>query len=139
MKRAKLIIVEGEDRGREFKLDKSRIRIGRSKLNEIILDESDISQFHAQIVAKRGKFIIANLGSHLGVEVNGEKVGERVLSAGDRVKIGTFQFEFQRDEAAPSEAREGFRPLHLLTIILIALLILLLAYALYWSRKLLAG
>jgi hypothetical protein len=64
------------------------IRIGRAPECEIVLKDSHVSRRHARLAPRDGVLILTDLGSTNGTRVNGHRVTEVVLGAGDRVQIG---------------------------------------------------
>lgn len=63
--------------------------IGRNSANDIVLDDKMVSRQHAQlIVLENGQVTIKDLGSSNGTFVNGNKITECNLKAGDIVKCG---------------------------------------------------
>jgi pSer/pThr/pTyr-binding forkhead associated (FHA) protein len=64
------------------------LRIGRSPACDIVLDDASVSRRHAVIVHRGGRAVILDDRSLNGVFVNGERVGEAVLSDGDGIAIG---------------------------------------------------
>ena len=70
-------------------------RIGRQRNdNHIVLVSPDISRFHAQIVVSSDAIEITDLESSNGTFVNGQRVQERSLEAGDMVAFSD-EFSFQ--------------------------------------------
>jgi hypothetical protein len=64
------------------------IRIGRAPECEIVLKDNHVSRRHARLAPRNGVLILTDLGSTNGTRVNGNRVTEVVLGAGDRVQIG---------------------------------------------------
>jgi hypothetical protein len=63
--------------------------IGRNATNNVILDDKMVSRQHAQlIILDNGQVVIKDLGSSNGTFVNGNKISEYNLKAGDIVKCG---------------------------------------------------
>lgn len=70
--------------------------IGRTRQNDIVIEEADVSRQHARVVLEDASYVIRDLGSNNGTWVNDEKVeGARTLVHGDRVAIGNQNFRFQ--------------------------------------------
>jgi Ca-activated chloride channel family protein len=71
--------------------------IGRGHDNEIQLDESSLSRRHARIMRVDNKFLLMDLGSTNGCQVNGQNVaaGQREIRNGDLVKLGFVEFRFE--------------------------------------------
>jgi hypothetical protein len=71
--------------------------IGRGQDNEIPLNEVSLSRRHARIMLVDGRFVIMDMGSTNGCEVNNMRVLQsRVpLMDGDIVKLGFVEFRFE--------------------------------------------
>jgi pSer/pThr/pTyr-binding forkhead associated (FHA) protein len=74
------------------------ITIGRGEHNVIVLDRDLlVSRRHAVIEQKGESFTIRDLGSTNGTYVNGDPLKEReerILEAGDVIKLGKTEFNF---------------------------------------------
>ncbi len=66
--------------------------IGRGKSNTLVIPEKVISLFHAKIIAFNQTAYIQDLDSTNGTYVNGKRVHQHILRAGDFVIIGTYRF-----------------------------------------------
>jgi pSer/pThr/pTyr-binding forkhead associated (FHA) protein len=81
-----------------------RIRIGRTKENDLAIDETSISKYHASIVLEAGpRYFIADTGSTNGTFINGERMsyGRSVrLRPSDVVRFGNVEVNFDL-KAAP--------------------------------------
>ena len=64
------------------------IAIGRAPECELVLRDSRVSRRHARLTARDGVLVLTDLGSTNGTRVNGHRVTEVVLGAGDRIAIG---------------------------------------------------
>lgn len=64
------------------------IHIGRSPECELVLRDSRASRRHARLTARNGVLVLTDLGSTNGTRVNGHRITEVVLGAGDRIDIG---------------------------------------------------
>jgi hypothetical protein len=74
---------------------KGTLRIGRSKHNNIVINEEYISANHAQIYEKGYKYVIKDLSSTNGVLINGKSLkGEKMLLNSDVLEIGGHKFTF---------------------------------------------
>jgi len=88
-----LVSYEIDPAGIDFKLYKGRIKIGRSKHCEIIVNDSTISEEHVLLLCKDEKIIIQDELSANGTFVNGKQIEERVLlKDGDEIKLGSVTF-----------------------------------------------
>ena len=84
--------------GCHYPLEGAKIRIGRLPDNDIVLSDADISRHHAVIVDTGTSFMIQDLHSSNGVEVQGQRIDVSAdLVGGDRIRIGSHEFTFEID------------------------------------------
>jgi len=90
--------------------DKPEITIGRSKKNDIHLNNLGISKKHARIVRKEGHYIIEDLQSTNGTFLLEEQIQRALLSGNDIVTIGKYSlvisYNFRNPSGATSDIRE---------------------------------
>jgi pSer/pThr/pTyr-binding forkhead associated (FHA) protein len=84
-----LTVLSGPDMGFRFRIKPTVVAgMGRDMANEVVLDDPATSRNHAQIQFRKGAYVLTDLGSANGTLVNDQRVTERALSDGDRIKIG---------------------------------------------------
>ena len=84
-----LIMRSGPTPGATFTLEGDQIDIGRDSINEIVINDAEISRRHARLTFQGGKYVLEDLGSTNGTFVNGQRLaGPRVLKAGEVVSFG---------------------------------------------------
>lgn len=76
--------------------------VGRSKSNDIPLDSSSVSRFHARLLNKPDGVWLVDLQSSNGCQVNGRRTSSQVLREGDLVLIGHCRFRFSAATQHPS-------------------------------------
>lgn len=85
-----------DNTGRHYRLDAASTRIGRLADNDIVLDDTDVSRYHAVIIDTGTSFVISDLRSTNGVEVQGQRIHfSTTLADGDHIRIGGYQFTFE--------------------------------------------
>lgn len=94
----KLKLVEGDLDIKDYPM-KANTSIGRSPSNDVVLKEPKVSRQHAAINLYNDNYILVDLKSSNGVFVNGTKVDETVLHAGDEISIGGYKFIFMKNNA----------------------------------------
>lgn len=78
------------DGGRKsFSIQTSKTTIGRDPTNSLVVNDQDVSSFHAEIVVSKDGFLLKDLGSANGTYVNGKKISECYLYVGDEIILGT--------------------------------------------------
>ena len=70
------------------------IRIGGDDGADLYLEDISVSRSHAEVAAQDDVYVIRDLGSLNGTYVNGCRVDEAVLNAGDEIRIGRFRLTF---------------------------------------------
>ena len=76
------------------------LTIGRAADNDVVVRDERVSRHHARIAGRRGSLVLSDLGSTNGTEVNGQRVSDVVLGAGDRIRMGETTLEVEVDEAS---------------------------------------
>jgi V8-like Glu-specific endopeptidase len=87
----RLQFLTGLQRGRGFASAGARVRIGRSRDNDLVLPDvaaPAASRHHAEAVLERGRWWLVDLSSANGTFVNGRRIERVALAAGDRLRIG---------------------------------------------------
>src|SRR5581483_6302488 len=91
-------------------IDKPLFTIGRRSEADLRLPGADISRAHAEIAVQDGTCTIRDMQSRFGTFVNGERVAEKALSDGDRVRFGQAgdtEITFVTGDEAPSVERSA--------------------------------
>ncbi len=89
-----ITILEGPEKGKKYSFDRVQITIGRTMENDVVLPDRGISRQHVYIRDKGGAYILKDLGSSNGTFLNGKRVEQEVLSAGDIISIGQSKIRF---------------------------------------------
>jgi pSer/pThr/pTyr-binding forkhead associated (FHA) protein len=100
-----LKIIQGPEKGRVFKFDRIQITIGRTVDNDVVLPDPGISRQHLSIRDKGGAYIVKDLGSSNGTQLNGQKIVEEVLKPGDQIRAGGALILFEGPIAESKAAR----------------------------------
>lgn len=90
-------------------LEQDVMNIGRSRDNHIILDDTTVSRHHLQIRLRLGRFMLFDTQSQGGTFVNGVRVKEHTLQAGDVIRIGNTQMVYMEDHPL-GETETGVYP-----------------------------
>ena len=86
--------LRGKD-GQRYPL-RSTTRIGRRLDNDIVLDDDDVSRYHAVVIDTGSSYVISDLRSTNGVQVQGRRIrSTATLTDGDHIRIGGHEFTFE--------------------------------------------
>jgi len=90
----RLRVAEGEEKGFVYEIFEVPVTIGAAAGNDLIFTDEEISRNHA-VFERRGATIeLVDSNSENGTFVNGDRVGRRRVSRGDRVRLGeVVEFE----------------------------------------------
>jgi len=70
--------------------------IGRDVENDVVIDDTKISRFHASIYYEQGHYRLKDLHSKNGVYLNGKKIADpERLSEGYLIRLGSTIFRFE--------------------------------------------
>ncbi|MBM7855744.1 hypothetical protein JOC37_002159 [Desulfohalotomaculum tongense] len=93
----RLVVEEGQDKGKEFPLGNYRMVIGRRDTCDIVLADPSVSRRHAQLDNQDSRYVLTDLNSTNGTFVNGEKITKKLLEPEDVITIGTTVCIFKVD------------------------------------------
>ncbi|MBD3393813.1 MAG: transglycosylase SLT domain-containing protein [Chitinivibrionales bacterium] len=87
-----LEMIRGTETGRRYSLPDGAVSVGRSSRNTVAFagGERSVSAHHAIIYKSPGRIMIQDLQSTNGTFVNGERVTDKELRAGDEVGFGAM-------------------------------------------------
>jgi hypothetical protein len=91
---ARLVALEGHFYRTHIALPTTRVVLGRSETADIVIPDRAVSLNHAEIRNVGGTYVLRDLGSPLGTEVNGARIREACLTHGDRIRIGSTVYWF---------------------------------------------
>src|SRR3954468_2404365 len=107
LNQCKLVVVKGEQRGREYNISGDVIRIGKVEGNDLVLPEETVSRVHCEILRDAKGHLLRDLHSTNGTFLDGAEIKEAYVRAGSVITIGAVQLKFQpfeeRIEILPSD------------------------------------
>lgn len=105
-----LTLAEKGGESKDLTFDKTEIRVGRVRDNDIVLPKGNVSKHHCRLVLQNGQLLVEDLGSTNGTYVNGRKIGEATsISTADKVFVGDFAIRVIGGVRA-GEPQLGFTP-----------------------------
>jgi adenylate cyclase len=102
-----LNVVTNDGRSYDFPILKGKITLGRGKDNSLILSDKYVSRQHAQIKKSKEGYLLTDLGSFNGTEVNGKSIQSILLKHNDKIKIGLTNLTFsteKEEELSPEDS-----------------------------------
>jgi hypothetical protein len=94
---ASLVLVQGGQPIRSWPLAAAELTIGRAEQSDIPLADPGVSRNHARVVREGDDFIVEDLRSTNGTEVNGQPIRRRRLANGDLLKLASSTLQFRRE------------------------------------------
>lgn len=92
-----LVMFRPDGQRRDFPISKPSTLIGRGEECSMRVPLSQVSRKHCELIQNNGYLKLKDLGSSNGTYVNGKRVLEKKLKAGDRLQIGSLVFTVQID------------------------------------------
>ena len=81
--------------GRRQQISKRVTTVGRSRDNDVVVNDPNVSRKHAEIRHVGLDYFLVDLESTNGIEVNGQKTRRHALSDGDVIQMGTTQIRVE--------------------------------------------
>jgi len=108
---ATLHLVKGNPKGKQVEVPEGTLTVGRAEDRDLIIASTRVSRQHCDIVNDAGGLSVRDHDSGNGTFINGQKVKEQSLEAGDQLTIGPLTFlveiegvkEKAGGEAVPAE------------------------------------
>jgi len=86
---ARIVVLAGKLAGDKYAIGKE-LTLGRGEKADVQVDDTLVSRVHVRIFQhENGSYLIEDLASRNGTQVNGMGVTRRVLTYGDRIQIGS--------------------------------------------------
>jgi DNA-binding NtrC family response regulator len=97
LQRCNLVQVQGPEPGRVHPLTAARTTVGKSTDADLCVADLTVSRQHFEILNESGRYLVKDLGSTNGTELDGARVREAYLRPGATIKAGEVVFRFQTD------------------------------------------
>ncbi len=108
---ARLLISSPDGKKGILELNKLITTIGRGNANDLVLNDSSVSRFHAVVKIQDRSVIIADRGSTNGVIINGVKIHrETELKSGDSAVIGRYELRLEAIDENAIQVRRAEWP-----------------------------
>ena len=82
--------------GQPFRITQKITTMGRSRDCDIVVPDPNVSRVHAEVRHEGLEYVLVDLGSTNGIEVNGRRVLRHSLRDGDRVSLGGADVAVER-------------------------------------------
>lgn len=109
----RLVMRAGPSAGKVYLLDKSELFIGRDLNNDVVINDPEVSRRHARLFLQGFNFVIEDLGSTNGTQINGQRImGPHILRPGEVIVLGehvSLVFESVEPEIDTTIASSGMQ------------------------------
>ena len=110
LRRAKLIVNPGSDDESTQVFDENAISIGTLEDNDVVLDDDTVSRRHCRILQEDDHYVIVDLDSTNGTQINGVRIREAFLTPHTVFSVGNTDIRFcPVDERMPIEPSQTER------------------------------
>ena len=107
LRRCKLVVIKGAQRGTEFVINSDLFRVGKAPENDLVLDDETVSRGHFEIMRDAKGYLVRDMKSTNGTFLDGAEVKEAYLRSGSVIAAGSVELKFtpfeERIEILPSE------------------------------------
>ena len=91
---------DGNGEARRVTIEQFPFRIGRAETADLRVESVEVSREHAEIVERNGMWLVRDLNSTNGTQVNGKVITEALLSDGDIVRVAQTELTFIASSAS---------------------------------------
>ncbi len=103
-----LVVTKGPIEGARFPVETDGLTLGRDEECSVVLDDPNVSRFHARLVFHNAAIWVQDAGSRNGVFLNGKRVvRHKQLGPGDELLIGDHGFTLELELSAPQPSLTG--------------------------------
>jgi pSer/pThr/pTyr-binding forkhead associated (FHA) protein len=103
-----LVVTKGPIEGARFPVEADGLTLGRDEECSVVLDDPNVSRFHARLVFHNASIWVQDAGSRNGVFLNGKRVvRHKQLGPGDELLIGDHGFTLELEMPAPQPSLTG--------------------------------
>jgi hypothetical protein len=111
---------DGAGEARRVTIENFPFKIGRAESADLRVESAEVSREHAEIVERNGMWLVRDLGSTNGTQVNGKPIKETLLSDGDILRVAQTELtfiatpvsQFQRMVTQPIQSKKTGPPLN---------------------------
>src|SRR3954464_15587093 len=96
--------------GPSILLDKPILLLGRHGECDVQLNSRKVSRRHCCVAQVHDYLVVRDLGSTNGVRINGHRVIEGTLRAGDELTVGNFRYQVYLEAPSSSEQASSTPP-----------------------------
>ena len=86
---SKLVCLHGINKGDQFELKPSAMRVGRSPDCDIVLYDRKVSRHHCTLTPRGKYYVVEDMNSTHGTFLNGQQIkGKETFREGDKLRLG---------------------------------------------------
>ncbi len=110
LRRCKLVVLSGPERGSEHVISSDVIRVGKASENDLVVTDDTVSRVHFEIVRDAKGYLLRDLKSTNGTFLDGAEIKEAYIRAGSVISAGAAELKFtpfeERIEILPSDKEQ---------------------------------
>ncbi|HKQ70874.1 MAG TPA: sigma 54-interacting transcriptional regulator [Polyangiaceae bacterium] len=101
---ARLVVVEGPDRGAALALVRAQATVGRHPTNDLVLHDLRVSSVHLELSRRRGgRVLVHDAGSTNGTWIGDQQIVDGVFGPGVVLRVGDTLLRVEADENTTSD------------------------------------
>lgn len=100
-----MVLESLDGHGLQHRISGAVTTLGRSSGNDIAIDSTSVSRYHARIVMESEGVTLIDLQSTNGCSVNGQRVSRKIITDRDVISIGSAKFQLVMS-APPAEIED---------------------------------
>jgi pSer/pThr/pTyr-binding forkhead associated (FHA) protein len=102
----RLVLLSEGYTGRAYELKAETTTVGRVSDNAFEIPEASVSSHHAELILRGADVLVRDLNSTNGTFINGDKVTEATLKAGQILRLGTIEMRLESGESPAAKQKQ---------------------------------
>lgn len=95
---------------RHMTLSQPEIRIGRLRDNDLVLEHPHVSRRHALLRLENSRYVLYDLDSTAGIQVNEVRIKSHTLRPGDVIRLADYEIIYGEQPGRPPDEAPEYKP-----------------------------
>jgi len=95
LRKSRLVVLDGPSAGRSVVVERQRVRVGRSQVCDLTLDDPSVSGIHLELIATDEGLLLRDRGSTNGTWAGEVRIREALLAPGATFSAGSATLRYE--------------------------------------------
>jgi transcriptional regulator with GAF, ATPase, and Fis domain len=95
LRKGRLVVVDGPMAGKSVDIERQRVRVGRSVVNDLAIDDTSVSGTHVEIRSTEDGIVLLDMGSTNGTWAGDVRLQKGLLTRGASFRVGNTTLRYE--------------------------------------------